>query len=475
MNLVNIISNKERLGGLELTDSGLRFSLLKKKGDSLEIKTLADLELSKNEGVESFISSDFSASKLKQFAGKYKISYVVLSIPSSWTFAKTYAFPSIMPDEKANDSIKLVAEFQLPQKPGDIYWDSQKYSNPPEDKGDKIVLLSYAKRALIDTLIANVKKAGLKVIALENRALSLARAIEQKADEILLTIERHQSQTAFYVIRNKRLLFLESLPNDKLGDDLNKEIKKISNYFNWLESDINGLFLIGNFKAPEIKNLPLKIIIPKLSAKIKTKDKIDPASFVVLGAAWRASWPRKADNAISLMAIGTEEAYRQAKANASLGFLAGATVALALFFVAAFYAIWMLIAMTQANFNEQISTFNNSLKTDPTTAQSRAQNFNKLVGASSALLSSGPKWSTVISEIQAHIGPDLIIKSVNLPDISGTFTITGTAASRDSINQLRQSLESSIMLDTVLLPLDNLGKKENIPFSATFKLRAAKL
>ncbi len=476
MNLTNIISNEEPVGGLELSDNTIKFSLLKKNGSSLEVITLVTAEESKQDKTGYFIKDEASlTSKIKEFANKYGINYVILSIPSDLTFAKTYSFPGIMPDEKVTDSIKLIAELQLPQKPADIYWDSLNYDSKREGKSEKSVLLSFAKKSLIDNLIANTKKAGLKVIAVESRAISLARAIEQKPEEVLLVVERDKTATSFYVIKNNQLLFLQSLDNKKIGANLNREIKQIIKYFEWLSQPITGLFLNGRFEAKEIKSLPIKLIKPELNKKIKAIKAINPSSFVVLGAALRGSLPRQSDNNISLMDVGTEEAYEQAKAQAGVNFLMSITIALAAFFIIAFYSTWTLIAMTQRNFNEEIISFNNTAESDPYTLSSRAQSFNKIIQQASALAKTSPHWSLVVSEIKSRISPNITIKNLALTGPEDVLSLTGTAKSREDINSLRRTLEESRLLKNVNIPLDNLGKKEDIPFAATFQIKNSKL
>jgi HKD family nuclease len=117
MSLGKIFSRAETIGGLEINNDALRFSLLKKGRSGLEAEILVEEKLTGKE--QSFESPEFAA-KLIKFAKKNKIEYVILSVPSDGIFVKTYAFPVSMSDEKIIDSMGLTVDLQLPKKKDEI-------------------------------------------------------------------------------------------------------------------------------------------------------------------------------------------------------------------------------------------------------------------------------------------------------------------------------------------------------------------
>lgn len=472
MNLLRLI-NEEPIGGLEISDTHLRFSLLRKNKSAVVIKTLAE-EILADQTLEGGLIKNEAAflTKVKQFAGRYRIKYVVLSLSADQIFTKIYSFPTVMPDEKMEESINLIIDFQLPKKRADIYCDWEK----SESTKDKKILLSYANRPAVDNLMTKAEKIGLKVVAVESHGSSLARAIKQKTNEVLLVLERGRSSTSFFVIKNHNLLFSQTLPTDKIAADLPGEIAKIINYQEWLGQTITNLALLGNFNPEEIKNLPLKPTPLELKEGVEQKIKIKPEALISMGAAWRGLMPRKDDKIISLMKIGTEEAFRQAKANATLGFLIGISIALSLFFTAALTALWLMLTIMQNNFNEQIISL--TARPDSKNAaliETQAIDFNELVGQTGALVKEEPRWSAIVEEIKARIVPGIAINTLSLPGTSVTWSLTGVADSREEINALKKSFEDSPLFKEVNLPLDNLGKKTDIPFSLMFKVSAPEL
>jgi hypothetical protein len=468
MNLLKVISNDEPIGGLEISDNSLRFCLLKKDHSGLKTEVLIEEKLSEKENL-----NDEAAfvSKLSKFTKKNKIKYVIISIPSSDVFIKTYTFPGTMPEGKIEESMELAISLQLPQKPEDIYCDWMTIS----EKDEKLILLSYVNKKRINNLIAILNKVGLRIVAIENRAMSLARAISQPKDEAILAIEKENKDTSFSVITNNHLIFAQSIPNDKLSKDLGKEIRQIINYYDWLNTSLKGLILIGDFENSEIKKLPLPIADTKIFPDMKQFPK-ESKWLVALGSALRGLTPRKDDKMISLMEIGTEKAYKREKAKSIINFFIGITAALSIFFAVVFFATWSFVLTMQNNYNRQITSFSLLPATENNSVlREKADAFNSLIGQMSILIDKEPRWSKVIEEAKSKAVSGVVVNNLTLPSADGVFSMTGTAENREAINQLKKSFESSAMFDNIDIPLTNLGKKNDIPFSMSFKIKNSEL
>jgi hypothetical protein len=469
MNLIKVISNEEQIGGLEIEDGALRFALLKKNHNNLEIITLVEEKLQEKEGL---LNGALFADKLSKFAKKNNIKYVVISAPSEDIFIKTYTFPAAMPDNKITESMDLAIELQLPKKKEEIYCDWMKIE---ENETDKKILLSYILKTRADLLLSIVKKVGLKVVAIESRVMSLARIIKQKKDEAILVIEKNKNNSSFAVIINNHPIFLQSIPNDKLGNDLAKESRKILNYYGWFNIDLKNIVLIGDFAEQKINKLPLKI--PEIETTKKINGLLKDTKWLIpTGAALRGLIPRKEDEIISLMNIGTEKAYKREKINSTINFLIGLNTGLAIFFFAAFISTWSLITIIQNNYAEQISSFNSLPASDNVNSlKEKAVIFNNLIDQTSLLAKKEPRWSLIVTEIKNKVVNGISVNNISLSNIDGSLAITGVASNRDSINALKSSFETSDLFSEIVIPLDNLGKKVEIPFSITFKIKNTEL
>ncbi len=464
MNLLKLISNEEIIGGLEITHDSLRFILLKQNKSHLETKLMCQEKLSSDENLDN-LNSFYK--KLSKFARQNHIKYVIISLPADNIFLKTYNYPNTLPYEKIVESMKLNTELQLPQKKDDIYSD---WMLLEKQENVQKVLLSYIKKRYADKLFAIFKKAGIKIVAVEPNSLSLSRIIKQVPGEATLVIEKSTQNISFSVIENNNLIFLQNYQHDKLFKNVPSEIEKIIKFFEWSDIKISNLFLIGQFSEKEIKNIPLKVT-PLDQNLGNNKKVIEQKWLVALGAAKRGLIPRKDDKIISLMAIGTEQAYKQERINLIANFFIGVSIAIAIFFSLIFFTTWSFVSMIQENYNKRINAF--SILPESETGiqlKEKVDVFNSFMSQTSLLIKEETNWSTIVTEINKTLDTNVNISILSMPKADGIFTITGTALNREAINALKKSFESSSFFTNVDIPLNNLGKKNDIPFTMTFQI-----
>lgn len=462
MNLLNVIQNEKAIGGLEIADDGFRFSRLTRDKTGLKVELLFEDLITEKEalGGESVLTN-----KLIKFIKQHDLEYVIVSTQANNVFIKTYDFNANMSNDKIADAMKLNVELQLPKKKTEIYCDWMDIKGTESKK----VLLAYILRSYVNSLITKIKNTGIKIIAIESHQLSLARALKQEIDETTLVIERGVIHTSLYIIKNNDVLFSQSTPNEIIGKNINKEINKIINYQDWIDGAISNIILIGPFTDAETKKMPLKVRKIELIDELK---QVQNSKWIItLGAALRGLLPRKDDKLISLMEVDTERAYYREKINGTVSFLVGASIGLSIFFVSAFLATWYLILATSNNYNKQISAFNSLNSQSYNSLQEKADSFNSLVEQASSLIKQETAWSKIINEVKNKTTENIIISNVSLPSADSELSITGVASSREAINKLKNSFETSEIFEDISIPLNNLEKKSNIPFSMTFKIK----
>lgn len=465
MNLLNIISNKKVIGGLEIADDGFRFSRIKKDDSGVKVELLFEEKISESEALagETVITN-----KLVKFIKQHDLEYVIVSVPANHVYIKTYDFNANLTSDKVNEAMHLNSELQLPKKKEDIFCDWMTISEN-ETEGKK-VLLAYILKGYVRSLISKIKNTDLKIIAIESHQLSLARSIKQAKDEVTLVIERGAALVSFYLIKNNNVIFSQSRPNELIGKNLHKEVDNVINYQDFEGVTVSSLVLIGPFSEAEIKKLPLKPSALKLVDELKSVK--DSKWAITLGAALRGAIPRKDDKIISLMSIDTEQAYRQEKANGTTTLIISISVTLSVFFAGIFLAAWYFMIALQNNYNQRISAFNTTSSETTNSISDKANAFNDLILQTSTLIRKEVAWSKIITEIKNKTTSDIVINNISLPSADGQLSITGVAANREAINTLKTSFESSDIFTEINIPLNNLGKKVDIPFSMTFKLKA---
>jgi len=471
MDLLNLFMREGPIVGLEISDQAIRISLLEQKSKkaSPKIKLLAEEFLVPGDVKGGLITNEESFIKsLKKLIDKTKAKYAVVSIPTDYIYAKVYGFPAEITGEKLKSSIDLIANFQLPKKKEEIYFDWEKINDSSKNE----VLLASINRPIADSLAATLEKAGLKTVAIEFHPLSLAR-VAAKDDQSCLIVEKLERITAIFVIKNQVVRFLYTMPNNS-DFSLIQEINKFINFYETEFEPISCLSILGDFKKEEFKDLPLKPIDFKLNQEIEKQFEVKNSwpLLISLGAGLRGLLPRGKDNLISLMKVGTEDAYRKQKIITLADLLSRATIIVSIFFVLTFILVWLLMTNLQKNLNQQINSYA-FMPIDNKVAQleSKAATFNRLIKEASDLAKIESRWSILLNELNLRITKGVTLTNLSITSINQPITIAGTAQSRLELNLFKESLDQSELFKDVILPLENLGKKDNIPFSISLNLK----
>src|SRR3989344_1765826 len=355
MDILKVFTRDEPIAGLEISDTHIRVALLEfkeiKKGKErekkLEITILAEKPL--KEG----IVSEGEIKKKEEFIAvmndllkgiKSKIRYSIISISPNKIYSKLYSFPKTVTGEKLEEAMKLAIGFQLPMKLEDVYLDWEKASG---DSQKNEIFLATASKKVIDNYIDALKTAGLNLVAIEFFPMSVNRAAVISSGPVMAIILNNEGAEVS-IIENKIIQFDRFLPSAQFSSQNSFlcETRKIIDFFeSGKKKKISEILLIGEnreniknqltdfFKEITISNaLGQEIFLS--SAEIK-KDNGNKW-LVALGAALRGVLPRSEDELISLMPIGTEEAYDNQKAIIFSEFISNISVALSIFFVVIF-------------------------------------------------------------------------------------------------------------------------------------------
>jgi len=193
---------------------------------------------------------------------------------------------------------------------------------------------------------------------------------------------------------------------------------------------------------------------------------------VALGAAIRSKIPEGKDNLISLLPVGTEEAYAYQRATTFIVVMRNLVISVSLFFVVAYLATYLFMFSLSKNTAERITTLSASA-IPPLLAEKEHQitDINTITEIGATFLSQMPVWSKVLTELVAITPNEITISQFSGPNFIEKFSVTGTAINRVALNNYKKILQESHMLSEVELPLTNLEQKGEIPFSISFRLK----
>ena len=461
MNLMRFFIKEEPIPGLEISDDFLRLSLVGMDGAGrLEARISAEMHLAGNIVANGILNDGRRFSEtLKEMWRQAGMSEqcVIISLPADHVYFKIFSFPGTQPDalEKA---MRLAADFQLPLETKDAYFDWEILE--PAALG--LVLLAAIPKKIVDAYAAAIARTGLTLVAVEAKPLSLARIADTPAGKAALVKCASKNTNEFYVIKDGTLRFCHVVPKN-IGDDkktAETEAAKIKEYYQQTYKETIA-------KTIEPDDLKIFKEFEQLAAGQNNN-----RGLVSFGAALRGLVSRSDDTFISLMNVGTEEAFSRQKIKVFARLASGIIAGVSIFFAAAFAATWMLVLSIEKNSDRGAgSAAAASTPANAAALETEARQLGGLVSWAEKSLRAAPDWSAVADEIKARAVSGITLAAVSMPALENQFTLIGVAQNRSQLNNFRKSLDESPAFADVKMPLTNLEQKENISFSITLRLK----
>ncbi|MFA5997408.1 MAG: pilus assembly protein PilM [Candidatus Paceibacterota bacterium] len=487
MNLLNLLTIEKRVAGIEISDSVVRIAffrpsknkqtkklitpkaLLEETEDTVGVKgadTDSELVLIEEpiganiieEGV--VIDVELLGKTLKNIWTKANLgtNYAIVAIPDDKIYSRIFSFPKSISDTRLSEAMRLAIGFQLPMNTSDVYLDWERVEGTPSVNE---IFLSTIQKTVADGYVQALEKAGIKTLALESSLSAITRSVKMIPGETTIFSKKSPDGETIFALRDRVLRFSRTLPRKFVPEDkVPEEIEKVKIS---LSTETKGVVSEKELLDTEIRE-EYESFIELSSPKSKW--------LIALGAAIRGKLPEGHDNLVSLLPIGTEEAYAYQRATTFIALMRNLTIGVSLFFVVAYLATYLFMVSLSENTSEKVITLS-AVAIPPELAQKQQEisNINTITGAGAIILAQTPTWSTVLSEIVARTPGSITISSFSGTSFTSNFSLTGTAASRDVLNNYEKELKGSALFSDVVIPLNNLEQKEKIPFTATFRLK----
>lgn len=467
MNIISLLAREEPIAGLEISDDCLRLAFLEpnKKTSGYIIKFLTEQKLEDgiiSEGAVKDTSRFVEALKKLVAESNSGIRYIIASIPANRIYSKILYFPRMLEEKKIKESIRLAMSFQFPVSLDESYLDYYELpeQSPQNNEFRREIFLAAGPKAVIDDYILTFKSAGLNPVAIEPHYQSFLRTADLPAGEtVLIRIDAKKSIGAL-IVKDGVLRFGRIVPKKFLTEEkTEEELRKISDFYETEnETSVNKkiplseIKMIAGFEHPELKNQKSEWL-------------------TAVGAALRGAIPRSQDALLSLMPVGTEEAYDYQKAVVFSGFLSNIIIGLSVFFAAAFFGVWLLMVAIQQNLSSRIETFSLAPPSkESLEIENQARNFNELTKISREIIKIFPRHSVIFDELKPLVPSGIAITQASFSS-GGKISLAGAARSRIELNSFKKKLEESGSFSDINMPLANLEMRENIPFSVAFQLK----
>lgn len=467
MNIFNLLTKEKQVAGIEISDSVVRVALIrphkKTRGETPQGDDLVLIEepIAGNiieNGV--VVNSELLGKTLKTIWDKANLgtNYAIVSIPHDKVYSHIFSFPRSVEGARLTEAMRLAISFQLPIKTDDSYLDWERTGGTTLINE---ILLSMIPRAVAQGYIDALDLAGIKTIALESHLASIARAIKMEPGQTALFTEKTPDGVVVFALRDRILRFSRTLPEAYVSEPkVSEEVGKIKKA---LEAELKHAVVESSIMNAEIRDdyaTHAKLTEPRAKW------------LIALGAGIRGKIPAGEDNLISLLPVGTEEAYAYQRATTFASFIRNMTMGVSVFFVLAFGIAYLFMLSISQNTNRTIATLSTAATPGELTEnEGWVERVNALTGTARTLISESPIWSIVFNEVTARTIEGIVISGFSATSIDGPMSITGVAKDRPTLNKYKELLQNSPVFTGIDLPINNLEQRSNIPFSISLRLK----
>ncbi|MEI7498441.1 MAG: pilus assembly protein PilM [Candidatus Falkowbacteria bacterium] len=464
MHWSNIFIPTEAIAGVELSDTGLRFVLLKNnRQGKTNLATQAFEPISDTDLVgDQIINPENLKTSVANLAEKTKkfSRLIILSIPNDFVYQKQLVLPQIIDDTQLEESISLTANFHLPLPPQELYVSWQRYNLPTQT----LAIIATAQRQKIDIIRNIFSQAGFHIVAIEYHGLSLARSIVLPSGSSWLGIFRGHNTTSLSLFKGaipwlNHVVSKENNTDAHIGEDLGR----LAKFAESENAPLHDYFCITEDNTQKTKQNFTTI---KLLPIIEDQTKLTEKWAVAFGAAMRGISPRQQDNNISLTEISTQMAYAQKLASSLWTFYTRVSTLLAFLLVSVFALTWLFLSQLV-----EVQRLNSITSVKGGLEQLSPKDFNDNVSFFNQIMRSGTNFSLLIGDLQPLISKDIIINQGQSDKVNSVVTLIGTANTRSALNNLIAQINQSVEFTVQNQPLENLDKKTAIPFSLTIIIK----
>lgn len=487
MNLLNLLTQEKHVAGIDISDSVVRIAFFraqkKKRGKQVESSLRQGRESADSKSkvkseeedelilIEEPIAAniiadgvvvdvDLLGKTLKNIWTKAELGtdYAIVAIPDDKVYSRVFSFPKSVDGGRLTEAMRLAISFQLPMKTEDVYLDWERTGGTTSTNE---ILLSTVPQTVAQGYVAALDAAGIKTLALESHLAAIARAVKTTPGVTTLFSEKTPDGATIFALKDGILRFSRTFPLRFVSEDkIPHETEKIKGA---LMTDTKGEIAEQELIHAEIRDEyagRTEITSPKSKW------------LVALGTAIRGRIPEGEDNLVSLLPIGTEEAYAYQRATTFATLLRNLVVGVSIFFIVAYLATYLFMISLTKNTTEQMTTITaGAVSPELAEKEQRVKDINALTETGAGFLAQMPTWDVVLTELVARTPSGVTISSFSAPAFTGGMSISGSAVNRTVLNSYKKILQDSPLLAEVDIPLTNLEKKDALPFTASFRLK----
>ncbi len=492
--ILKILRIRAPIGGLEISDSSLRYAIF---SDNRWLTASLRLPPGLLENNQIKDKEQFAAA-LRSFAvqikdltkNRSKIS-VMVSLSSINIYSQVFNLPVLSKEEEMEKAIQLNVQMISPGE------SSQNYSSwqilNKKTSGMRFEILSvFINKQVVNEMISELKEAGFFPLAVESRSLSIARLVRQAASGIdlgkvylsmlidssgidLITLENGYPYFEYFNSWRQLQGEERQITFENFQSSIVRNFEQVLNFYSThFNKNIDGVILAATGLKDEVKeivgkNFPFQ---PKELA-LPGGENIDSNWYIVLGCALRGvSSLAKKENEINLLGLDIQEEFQKQQLINFLNFwrvLLPATLAILLIAVigAEIFAGQVGASLVDRQNSLHISP---AQLQDMTTLTAQVDQFNKSVSLIKNIQKTTVLKSPLLQKLNALAQKDNInLTSLIYQGEGVPVNLGGGAGQQDQILAFKQDLQNDPAFLSVNLPLSSIQiSSHGFVFSLSF-------
>jgi len=426
-------------------------------------------------------------------------SSVILSLPSEIFFTLVLRFPNALDEGQVREMLDLNMTYLLPLSTGEVYVDAEKTGDRLSE--EQRVLVASGMKKEIDPYLASLQRAGFFVIAVEPFFFSLKRILPVSG-KTLLVLDHAGKRINMAVFeagvprftRSVRLPLSSSVSSSSgLKETHAALLKEVQAVVHFYASDPNSEkpieqivvldHVIGTesfltelsrrFSVSASLLRPDEALAEGLSLQFSSEErrKLEgkKASLAACGAARRGFLSRAEDDLISLMPVGTEEAYDKRRAISFAHFIRNLTYGLSLFFLLILGSVYVLLSFMSTSLSS--NSTQGELSQNVIALQEEASALNDKTHAMIEIHDNLPHWSLFFDTFDRLLVPGVEARNVLVAAPSDPIAVTLHATTVTALLEYKKNLEDSGIFEEIKIPFSVLAQQEDITFDFSLKLR----
>ncbi|MCR4328141.1 MAG: hypothetical protein NUV53_01350 [Patescibacteria group bacterium] len=491
-----LLRAKPAIGGLEISDTAIRFASY--DGDVWKFISAKIppglMEMNRIKNRDEFIKlvKNFRAQILgeEQARRKAKIN-VVVSLSSISIYSQVFGLP-IVRGENLEKAVQLNIQMVSPVEVKEAYSGWQLVGED-KDTFRLEVLSAFIDRKVVDDMTQVLEEGGFTPVAIESRALAIARLARKKGSRIDITkpyiiIHLDSAGLDFLIIRNGQLYFeyfhswkdvqneKQQITQDAFEALLTRSLYQVFNFYSQHWPDPVRDVLIS---AVALQEQVEKVISKNfgLSAQplvFEGSDKITPEWFVALGSGMRGLIPRREDKDISLLGVGAQERFRQEQIMDFISFWrVTIPIVVSILLITFVSADMFLINLRRSLESQAVFQLKQSEVREIETLRGQAERFNRTVAMiQTAQKSIRPKEPLFEKMADLFTQYEITINRINFQGGDVPVSLSGEAPTESSILDLKKALDADSEISSVQLPLTDIKKSSGKGFSFSLSFGA---